>query len=297
MFEQLKEKLKNIKVNGNNLTCDEEVSFDLISNYFDLEDWQIEILDYWQKYYLSIYVQSESDEIKPLDIEDGKVVIKEGQPFHTMPARLASLKNISVGGLLASEWFGILESENEASLCTFLDTIHPEIPEKQFGLYPNKEEMDYISKWNRSIQNRKAALASESSRITLYFDMENPIMKTLMSYDFFEYLKVRKNNPEKLDELYPYKLRELYEGLCDAENMNFSSKFHNDNNYQRKSWLAIPMGIPPFLINGICINSKANSELLDNLDEISELFPHATIFNENREVLRYPLSHRNVNTK
>ena len=42
-------------------------------------------------------------------------------------------------------------------------------------------------------------------------------------------------------------------------------------------------------VNGICINSVNSPELIAIVDKISEMFPNATIFNENKEVLHYPL--------
>ena len=103
-------------------------------------------------------------------------------------------------------------------------------------------------------------------------------------------------HPEKLKEIYPEQLITLYEVVCGAEYMEFSSEFHNETDYVRKTWLAIPFGIPPQLINGICINSQEEPEFIEHLDEISEMFPNATIFNEKREVIRYSLVVRNNRT-
>lgn len=110
-----------------------------------------------------------------------------------------------------------------------------------------------------------------------------------MRYDFFEYLKIKKEHPKKLKEIYPIELIDLYEEVCCA---NFlvkggSSSFHDGTDYMRKTWLATPLGIPSFLINGICINSK--SKIINHLDEISEMFPNTVIFNERREVIKYPV--------
>ena len=114
-------------------------------------------------------------------------------------------------------------------------------------------------------------------------------MKELINIDFFQYLKVRKEYPEKLEQIYDKNVIELFEEVCDAQNMDFSATFHDENDYERKSWLAIPMGIPPMLINGICINSVESPDLLEKINEIAEMFPNAVIFNENKEVLHYPL--------
>jgi len=290
LYNEIKEKLKNVKLIGGNLGETDNHSFLLISEHFDLGDEETKCLNYWEKFYFELFDLLLLPEYKVnfLPTGDDKVNISTGQPFHCMAVNLQSLRNISISGLVASEWFGILESENEAYLCTFLDTLHENVPERVFGKSPTGEEINYMRKYSESVKNFRSAFGSNS--ITLFFDMNNPIMKMLMNFDFFEYLKIRNENKDKLKEIYPSKLIDLYENVVGAENFRFSSKFHNDNAYRTKSWLAIPLGIPPMLINGICINSKFMPQFESSIEEISTLFPNATIFNENKEVITYPLN-------
>ena len=56
--------------------------------------------------------------------------------------------------------------------------------------------------------------------------------------------------------------------------------------FKTNYWSAIPGGIPPFLINGICIKRNKYSD--EELDELSKLYPNAVIFNSRKEVVRYP---------
>lgn len=53
------------------------------------------------------------------------------------------------------------------------------------------------------------------------------------------------------------------------------------------NWSTIPGGIPSMLINGICV--KNNNYTEEELDEISHMYPNATIFDSNKKVLRSPL--------
>lgn len=291
MFEHIKEELKNISIEGGNLRKQDDVSFDLISNHFsNLSDESKKILEHWQNFYFQIFEKLQNNEFptNPLKVENGVVIVDNGQLFHRSLASIETFKGISKVGIVATEWFGILESENEAYCCAFLDQLQEELPYKEFGRLLNKEEERYLNQYREALHNRNAAFSSYPSFATFFLDNSNQIMQMLMKFDFFEYLKNKKEHPEKIKEIYPTELINLYEKVCDAENMEFSSKFHDANNYKRKTWLAIPLGIPPFLINGICINSK--SEIINHLDEISEMFPNAIIFNENKDVLKYPLS-------
>ena len=45
----------------------------------------------------------------------------------------------------------------------------------------------------------------------------------------------------------------------------------------------IPCGIPSRLVNGLCIKKNDYSE--EELEELSSLFPNATIFNNNLEIV------------
>lgn len=292
-YNEIKEKLQNVKLNGANLGSIDNRSFLLISEHFDsLDEESKKCLNYWENFYFTLFDLLLLPEYKVnfLSTIDDEVNISVGQPFHRMQANLQSLRNISISGLVASEWFGILESEDEAYLCTFLDTLQQYIPEKTFGRTITEEERKYYRKYQASVRNFNNAFCIIGNSISLFFDMNNPIMKMLMSFDFFEYLKIRKKDQDKIKEIYPPCLIDLYENICTAEALKFSSRFHDDEEYTTKSWLAIPLGIPPMLINGICINSKLMPQFESHIEEICAMFPNATIFNENKEVVSYPLN-------
>ena len=192
MFEDIKKKLSNVSLYGNNLGLSNTTSFDLISRRFEFESEDgKKIVEYWERMYFEIYIKLLNNEIPvhQLDIEDGIVNINSGHSFHRLPLRMVSLHNISVGGLLASEWFNILESESEAYLCTFLDTVQDELPQIDFGPYPTEEERVYLRKFHASLKNRRAAFSIKKGGISLFFDINNPIMQMLIKFDFFEYLK------------------------------------------------------------------------------------------------------------
>lgn len=97
---------------------------------------------------------------------------------------------------------------------------------------------------------------------------------------------MKKNN--RLYNKYDKYLIELFERACVPSKMT-SSHFHDENHYRTMTWKAIPLGIPPMLINGICINDEVSKDLIENLDVIQNLFPKAVIFNQNKDVLRYSL--------
>ena len=57
------------------------------------------------------------------------------------------------------------------------------------------------------------------------------------------------------------------------------NKYNSKTNY----WSAIPGGIPSRIVNGLCIKKNDYSE--EELEELSSLFPNATIFNNNLEIV------------
>ena len=291
MYDQIKQKMANVKIVGKNLGVVDNCSFGLISEHFDLSDEGKVSLNFWENFYFNLFnlLQLPENKVNFLDIEEDHVNIYPGQPFHSMVADPQALRNISICGLVASEWFGQLESEGEAYCCTFLNTFPEKIEKKTLGSSPTREDLDYYFMYSEAQKNYNIALGN-TRNLTLFFDMNNPIMKMLMNYDFFEYLKIRKQDYNKLQEIYPQELIDFYENVCSAQSLEFSSRFHDDNAYRTKSWLAIPLGIPPMLINGICINSKIMSNFENCLEELSTLFPNATIFNEKMEIITYPLN-------
>ena len=294
MLDEIKSKLKNVTLTGANLGSCQNVSFQSIaeSDKFGLTIEQKRILSIWEKIYLRLFEKLQNNEypVNPILIKDGKVSISVGHPFHRASASISTLYGISVAGLVASEWYGILESEDEAYFCTFLNTLQEELPDVNNDL-SIEQQFDYSRRQTAAKKNRSNAFRSNPyiKSVTLFFDGNNEIMKFLMSLDFFEYLKIKKEHPEELEKIYDKRVIDLFEKVCGAQNMEFSAKFHDEKDYERKTWLAIPMGVPPMLVNGICINTIATPELIERIDEIAEMFPNAVIFNENKEVLHYPL--------
>ncbi len=276
-FDELRQKLNNITLQGRNLGNVEEASFNLLSD-FDFAKYEIEVgnkekdaLVKLQQKYQDLYSTLERDNsVKPMEYdEEGKVIIKPGVPFHRAVQKIDVLRNISAGGILASEWFGELESECEGCFCSFLNTTND----------PGTTE-DYFQKSH----NEKMGLSRGTfADCVLYFDGENPVMKDLMSMDFFEYAHLKKTTPEKISEIYSKDIIELFETLISPLSV-CGKTMHDSPNSESIYWMAIPGGIPPQLINGICINSK-NLEMNANVSLLMDLFPNATIFDESRKVL------------
>ena len=76
-------------------------------------------------------LQNNEFPINPLKVENGVVIVDNGQLFHSFLASIGTLKAISKAGIVASEWFGILEDEAEAYCCAFLNQLQEELPYKE----------------------------------------------------------------------------------------------------------------------------------------------------------------------
>lgn len=243
------------------------VNYQKLSNY----DWTnniklIEIIKKLELLYLSIEEQLKVSIINPMDIEDDIVVIPKNALNHRCSNSIESLQEISNHGLLASEWFGELESEREGCFCTFVSRM-------KGSDYPYLGDLAEDDKSRLNIGNN----------VILFFDEKNPLMQYLLHLDYFEFEHQKKENPN-YDSLYnPDELEileELIEPLSPAgKDMRKSYVFKT--NY----WSAIPGGIPSKLVNGICVKNNNYSE--SELDLISSLFPEAVIFDSNKQVLRY----------
>ena len=227
---------------------------------------EIDIIDNLEKRYLSMYAslnKSNSNlEMKSMKTDDNKVIVNDGLCFHSTSGTLDRLESISNMGILASEWFGEFESERECCFCVTLDETH----------------------------DGKCAKPNEK-RSVLYFDMDNPIMQEILKYDYFKYVYLKRENPDSLQKNFSSESLELFEKVIEV-----TSKASKGMRKGPQSidwyWKAIPGGIPPQLINGISIFSQ-NKELMQNIDKITQLFPNATIFNENREVLYFAQKDKN----
>ena len=244
------------------------VEYKKISDY----DWTdntklLKIIKKLELIYLSIEEQLKYQIINPMDIEDGTVVITPNALNHRCSNSIESLQEISNYGILASEWFGELESEREGCFCTFVSRM-------KGSDYPYLGDLAEDDKSRLNI----------GENVILFFDEKNPLMQYLLHLDYFEFEHQKKENPNYAS-LYNSNeleiLEELIEPLSPAgKDMRKSYVFKT--NY----WSAIPGGIPSKLVNGICVKNNNYSE--SELDVISSLFPEAVIFDSNKQVLRYP---------
>lgn len=289
ILDYIGKKLQEIDVKGLNMGLIERTNFNPLTRYevfvnpfytFEPNEEQRKLIRKVERLYLQAVINSEKSHIAPMIIdENGKVDIKTGKIYRREPTGINHLKNISDGGVLASEWFGNLEYAQEGAFCTFVNTY------SDYKYFP-----------------REAKPSNESIRV--FFDETNPIMQNLLRYDFFEYekrkikLQSETEDPEKINEelmtryKYPRGLIDIFNKLIEpvSDGRDFVTKYNNRFNCREFYWKAIPGGIPSCLINGICISS--NDTLMKNVDELSRYFPNATIFDENRTVILEPLKKR-----
>ena len=235
---------------------------------------QIEILKKFDQEVFEAFDYSQTDDFKkqlsPLPIENGKVVLTKENILHNLLSNMDRLRSISQSGILASEYFGIPESFRECPLCTSLSTL--DIHEQR-------------------------QLTFKSNKCMLVFDHKHPLMKELVRLNFFEYEHLRRHEPDKLQQVYNIDksdgklgVAELFDEViapqvksnCPPIDMRNT---HYTNEYD--SWIAIPGGVPSGLVTGIRIHSK-DTDLNQKINEISELFPSAVIFDENQKVLHLP---------
>ena len=258
-----------MKIKGANLG-EQEAEFNKLSNFNWTENEELRnCIKYIEYMYYSMLDKKNITTVKPFSVdENGKVIIKAGMVNHRCSTDFDTLRFISEYGVLASEWFGILESEREACFCTFVSRIKNEN-------YPYKGD---LAEDNHSRLNI-------GKNIILFFDESNPIMQYLLRMDYFEYEKMKNDNKDNLHSLYTEEEIELFDKLI--EPLSPAGKdMRKDYDFKTNYWSAIPGGIPAFLINGICVKNNEFTEA--EISEISRLFPNATIFRGNLEILRYP---------
>ena len=260
-----------MKIKGANLG-EKEVEYKLLSEFPFFSDERQEIVKRLEQLYLKFQTESKETNVKPFPQKDGKVEIMPGMVNHRCSNSLDSLRALSQYGILASEWFGQMESEREGVFCSFVDRIHSE--EESDG------RKQYIAK-KLNLQRLK----SISNDVILFLDTTNPIMEQLLHLDYFEYEKVKQQNPEKLTEIYSKDEIELFDSII--EPLSPAGKdFHTKDSLPYCDWFAIPGGIPAILVNGICTKNKSYDK--EYIDEVSKLFPNATIFNGELEILQIP---------
>ena len=254
-------------IKGANLET-REAEFNKLSKYeWNMNLNQVKLIKYIEDIYSTISNKKNDFQIKNILIDDNKVVIEPGMINHRCSSDIDTIRFISKYGVLASEWFGILESEGEARFCTFVSRMKSQN-------YPYKGDLaeDNYSRLN------------VGDNIILFFDESNPIMEYLLHLDFFEY-ENNKNKGANLSEIYNSSEIDLFANLIEPLSpggKNMRKNYEFKTNY----WSAVPGGIPSFLINGICI--KNNKFTQNEVDEISSLFPNAVIFNGNLDVIHYP---------
>lgn len=262
-----------MKIRGANLG-EHEVDFRLLSkwNYFGTNESKNLLVKKIERVYQFLYKESKKLEIKSMQHKDGKVEINPGMLIHSCSSHIDSLSSISQRGILASEWFGKVESEYEGVFCAFLDRIHDESNPQ--GKSENRKTMEG---------------KSDNSCVTLFFDEKNPVMNSLLHLDFFEYEKIKNTDPERLKDVYSKEIIEIFDNIIEPEStasdIIIRSKIKGD--LARSEWSAIPGGIPPFLVNGICVCKLECTN--EYIEELSSLFPNATIFDHERNIIKMPL--------
>lgn len=224
-----------------------------------------------EKMYESAKNKTNEIPVKPMKIKDGLVDIRGGLLHHRCTSQIEGLEGIAQRGVLASEWFGFVESEREAILCAFLSRWNTEEQERKFkivGSNSNKQKLGGIDR----------------NSVILFFDESHPAMKSLVHMDYFEYEKVKAIDSEKLSEYTPEQKEVL--DFIEANSRDSAKKFHLDETDSKINWLAIPGGIPSKLINGVCVRGMKCND--DYIKKLHELFPNATIFNGSIQVLYNP---------
>ena len=270
-YTELENNTGQLDLNGRNLGRKNDRSFSRLSNLADdsVPEKIKESLEMLDSRYYTLYRKAENGATTPLPVDDnGYVILKPGQLMHNIPPDTSKeyFESISSLGLLASEWFGVPESEGEAKFCTFLGEII---------------ENDESSETPPLIRfsNRK----SRRNSIQLYFDMNNPVFQEIAQYDFFSY-KVDKEDGTVGAKHYPNDLVQIYENLIMPYSPSMLTSNLKNPDFPYHYWKAIPGGIPPQLINGISINAR-NNHFSELVDTASKCFPSATIFDSDGKVL------------
>ena len=246
-----------------------EVEYKNLSDYNWTDDRKIiEIIKRLEELYLSIEDKSRLEIINPMVVDsDGNVIIPEHALNHRCSNLLECLNEISNRGLLATEWFGELESEREGCFCTFVSRMKG----VNYPYYGDLAEDD------------KSRL-NTGDNVILFFDEDSMLMKYLLHLDYFEFEHQKQINPNYASLYSPEEL-EILENLIEPispAGRDMRKSYDFKTNY----WSAIPGGIPSALINGICVKNNNYSE--EELNKLSNMFPNTTIFDANKKVLRYP---------
>ena len=211
-------------------------------------------------------LESQVGEVKefPHDGND-RVLIVPGMLNHRCSSEFENLESLSTHGVLASEWFGILESEFEGRFCVFISRMKDD----------NDPYKGDLAEDNRSRLNI-------GRDVLLFFDEQNPVMKKLLHLDYFEYEGIKNSDPSKIPEIYTSEEIELFDGLIEPLSPA-GTMMRSDYDSKFNYWSAIVGGVPSSLVNGVCI--KTNNFSDEENKKLSDLFPNATIFNNNLEIV------------
>lgn len=273
-FERMREKYKDgLVLDGGNMDRVTTEFHDLSEFYFrpefqdsvnltDEKKEAIKTVETWTKKCFDASEEVDDKEIKPLEIVDGKVDVKDGTIFHRVPSK--SLEAIADGGVLASEWFGVPESAKEGCYCAFLSTENSQI------------------RWAQSRPTNTNAI--------LYYDGSHPIMQAILGMDYFEYEHIKKTNPEKLKEMYDEEVIKVMDTLVEPSSP-YGRTMHDNPQKHYSCWHAVLGGVPSKFVNGVSINST-DLDSMARIEEIRKLYPNAVIFDEKRNVLARPLNER-----
>lgn len=278
-------KTNPIKISGGNISIDEErrlKSLTESNGTVDVKKYSDRLLnaiEFIEMKTREVYEEAENDYIpNPMRTHETEGVEIVDIPTHTYchvanVDDIDKMKSFGVGGFLASEWFGIPESEGEAPYCTFVRSS-----EDSWGVNRLKEAV-------------------------FYFDTKSPLFQKLVDKDFFKYRLALEEAGDDAEQVKRIKqaygeYAEAYDAIIDelnsqnivGEAVDLEQKYKNRPKNLlnpmtiRKHWRAIPGGIPPELVCGIQVKGESK-ELNDNIEEIKKIFPNATIFNEHNMVI------------
>lgn len=263
-------------INGANLGR-KEVEYKDIFDYYWTDNRKImEIIKRLGELYLSINNKSKLEVVNPMDVDNnGNAIIPLHALYHRCSNSWEGLSGISKYGLLASEWFGQIESEQEGCFCAFVSRM---------------KGSDYP--YHGDLAEDDNSILNIGNNVILFFDEENSLMKYLLHLDYFEF-EHKKQIDRNYASLYTLEELEILEKLIEPispSGRNMRRPYINKTNY----WSAIPGGIPSLLVNGIRVKNNNYSD--DELNEISAMFPNAIIFDSSKKVLRYSFNHKKNDT-
>ena len=227
-----------MKIRGANLG-EKEVKYKPLSERKFFKGNRQTVVKKLEQLYLNLFEESKETDIQPFPQKDGKVEILAGMINHRCFSSLDSLRALSQYGILASEWFGQIESEREGVFCSFIDRIH-------------SEEGD---NYKAEALNKQRLKSRDNHFIVLFLDSANPIMKKLLHLDFFEYERIKQLKPEQISKIYTSEEIEIFDQIIEPFSPS-GKDFHINNILPYCDWSAIPGGIPSALVNGICTNKN-----------------------------------------